>query len=78
MKKGKVLDYSMAAKLPGKTVRLPDDVHEEILTTVEAATGVKPVLLDFVLKAINERMEPYRETVKRKAAESTGKGKRAS
>lgn len=78
-KKGKVLD--MAAKTTGKTVRLPDAVHEDILATIKEVTGVKPVMLDFVLEALEEKMKPYREQLEAKrkvAAESKHRKREAS
>lgn len=68
----------MAAKTAGKTVRIPDDVHQDILTIIKEATGVKPVMLDFVLEALEEKMKPYREQLeaKRKVAAESKNGSR--
>ena len=42
------------------SVKLPQSMTDEILDVVEQATGIKPNVTEFVRKAVNEKLEQYR------------------
>lgn len=77
-KKGKVLDMA-EAKSTGVTVRIRRSVYDEVEPTIFEATGLRIQMTDFITQAVDEKLEPYREMVRKKrAAESKHRKKEAS
>lgn len=75
-KKGKVLD--MAAKTEVTTVKIRKEIFDEIEPTLYQATGLKVKMQDFVSDAVAEKLAPYKELAKKRAAESKHRKREAS
>lgn len=74
-KEGKVLDMA-GAKPKGVTVRIREDVHAEVEQTIFEATGLRINMTDFITQAVDEKLEPYREMVRKKRAAESKNGKK--
>lgn len=60
----------MADKKRGPTVEIDSILYDEISTVIENATGIRPVLKDFVDKAIREKLAAYRTMADESAGRS--------